>query len=123
MSQFITVATFMNVNDLAFARAIVEAQDIECHVEGENTVTAHPLFANAIGGIKLQVRKEDGERALAILVEGGIVKPSGDGPANDLGKAIYEAANRMGITNVSATRWWIGTAVVLVLIVALIAAM
>jgi predicted nucleic acid-binding Zn ribbon protein len=40
---------------------------IECYLKDEYTVTIDPILSNAIGGIKLVVKKEDAEEALQLV--------------------------------------------------------
>lgn len=50
-------------------RGRLGAEGIECFLKDELTVAANPFLSNAVGGVKLQVRGEDVERATAILNE------------------------------------------------------
>ena len=47
----------------------LESENIECWLQDENTVTINPVWTNAVGGIKLMVKKEDFVRALDIFRE------------------------------------------------------
>jgi len=49
--------------------ARLESEDIECWLQDENTVTINPILTNALGGIKLLVKKEDFSRARQIFWE------------------------------------------------------
>lgn len=49
--------------------ARLESEDIECWLQDENTVTINPILTNAVGGIKLLVKKEDLSRARQIFWE------------------------------------------------------
>jgi hypothetical protein len=57
-----------------------EAQAAKCHLEAvgipvfladENLIAMDWLLSNAVGGIKVQVPREEFERALGVLAEGG----------------------------------------------------
>jgi len=67
--RLVTVARFQYPFEAQFARGRLEAEDIYCFLADEHTVGIAWIYANAIGGIKLQVREEDAERALEILSE------------------------------------------------------
>ncbi len=67
--KFVTVANLINIIDVDLARAKLEADGIEVFTLDESTVSANWLFSNAIGGVKLQVREEDAERAREILAQ------------------------------------------------------
>lgn len=72
MNGLVTVAVFGQPHELAVVRARLESEGIFCHAQDENTVAAHPFYSHLIGGIKLQVRVEDREEAMAILNEVGL---------------------------------------------------
>jgi hypothetical protein len=55
--------------ELAILRSRLESENIECFVKDELTVQVNPFYSNAIGGIKLQVRESDLQRAIVILKE------------------------------------------------------
>lgn len=74
MNNFVTIMTFLNPMELAVLRGRLEADGIECRVLDELTAQVNPFYANAIGGIKLQVRESDVQKAIEILKEGGYIK-------------------------------------------------
>jgi len=47
----------------------LESEEVECWLQDENTVTINPIWTNAVGGIKLLVRKGDFARASGIFRE------------------------------------------------------
>lgn len=47
----------------------LESEGIECWLQDENTVTINPIWTNAVGGIKLMVKKEDAVLARQIFWE------------------------------------------------------
>ena len=47
----------------------LESEGIECWLQDENTVTINPIWTNAVGGIKLMVKKEDQAQAFAVFKE------------------------------------------------------
>ena len=55
--------------DAHLLMARLESEEIECWLKDENTVTIDPLLTNAVGGIKLMVKKEDFPRAYEIFRE------------------------------------------------------
>ena len=63
----------LQIYDTAIAARIIknrlESEDIRCYILDENIVTLDPLLNYAVGGIRLQVNKEDLERAKSILAE------------------------------------------------------
>ena len=69
MDNFITIMTFTYPAKLAVLRTRLEADGIECRVLDELTP-----YSYAIGGVKLQVRESDVQKAAAILKAGGYIK-------------------------------------------------
>ena len=55
--------------DAHLLMARLESDEIECWLQDENTVTINPILTNAVGGIKLLVKKEDFPRAIKIFTE------------------------------------------------------
>ncbi|RYM31508.1 DUF2007 domain-containing protein [Brumimicrobium glaciale] len=74
--MFVTVLTVYYSHETAVIRGRLEAEGIECNVIDELTVQVNPLYSNAIGGVKLQVRESDFENAIVILKEGGYLTDS-----------------------------------------------
>jgi Putative prokaryotic signal transducing protein len=62
-----TVAAFSKVEEAHLLRASLEGNGIAAFVRDEFTVAANPLYANAIGGVKVEVADEDFDRAREIL--------------------------------------------------------
>ncbi|MFW6202704.1 MAG: DUF2007 domain-containing protein [Marinilabilia sp.] len=65
-----TVATFSFAHEMGLVRSKLESEGIECFVQDE--LTAQTYIYNAVGGMKLQVRPEDAERAREIIREMGV---------------------------------------------------
>ena len=65
--EFVIVETFDNYIDANLMMGRLEEAGIKCWLKDEDTVTLVPMFANAIGGIKLMVDKNDIDKAQEIL--------------------------------------------------------
>lgn len=65
--RLVTIATFSQPAEAYVLKAKLETEGIWSFVADELTVTTYWLYSNAIGGVKLQVREQDVERALDIL--------------------------------------------------------
>ncbi len=63
----ITIATFDTLPDAYIALGRLQAEGIDCRLADEHLVQMDWLYSIAVGGIKLQVREQDAERALQIL--------------------------------------------------------
>jgi hypothetical protein len=71
-----TVATFSFAPEMGLVRSKLESEGIECFVKDE--LVSQTYIHNTVGGMKLQVKAEDAERAKKILEEMKIF----DQPAN-----------------------------------------
>lgn len=69
--KLVTIKTSTYEHDLLVVRALLESSGIETFLQGEYTTQVYPLFSNAIGGVKLQVKDTDVERAVEILRANG----------------------------------------------------
>jgi predicted RNA-binding Zn-ribbon protein involved in translation (DUF1610 family) len=67
--KLVTVASFPQPIEAHIAKGRLEAEGILCFLGDENIVSVHPFYSNAVGGVKLKVREEEAEQALAILHE------------------------------------------------------
>lgn len=65
--NLITVATFSHPTEADPVVAWLESEGIECFLTNEHTVTMNWLYSNAIGGVGVQIRAADIERANEIL--------------------------------------------------------
>jgi hypothetical protein len=76
--RLVTIATFDTTGQAEAAKMVLEAAGIPVAMADENTVSLFWNLSNAVGGIKLQVREENAERAVTVIErEFG---PDGDGP-------------------------------------------
>ncbi|HTL28438.1 MAG TPA: hypothetical protein VL282_04435 [Tepidisphaeraceae bacterium] len=66
-TRWVTVATFWQPTHAHIARLKLESEDIDCVIIDENLVATDWLYANAVGGIKLQVHEGDAARARELL--------------------------------------------------------
>jgi hypothetical protein len=67
--DFVVLQSFNNYMDAHLLMTRLESDEIECWLQDENTVTINPILTNAVGGIKLLVRKEDFKKARDIFRE------------------------------------------------------
>ncbi|MEO5908006.1 MAG: DUF2007 domain-containing protein [Ginsengibacter sp.] len=65
--EFVTIRTFQNYFTAHILLGRFRDSGIECFLKDEFTVTVDPILSNAIGGIKLIVKKEDEEEANLML--------------------------------------------------------
>lgn len=69
--QLVTIAIFPTAFSAHVIQGRLQADGIECYVQDEHSVQMTPMFSNAIGGIKLQVKEEDVQIAVALLRQSG----------------------------------------------------
>lgn len=74
MNNFVTIHKFTYIHELFVLRSLLDVNDIEYQILDELTAQTIPYISNAYGGIRLQVRKKDAERALELLIEKGFIE-------------------------------------------------
>jgi predicted nucleic acid-binding Zn ribbon protein len=65
--ETVTIKSFDNYFSANIYLTKLQDGGIECYLKDEYTVTIDPILSNAIGGIKLVVKKEDAEEALQLV--------------------------------------------------------
>jgi len=65
--RLITIATFMYLTEAYPLITRLEDEGIECSMGDENIVSVQPFLSNAVGGVKVNIKESDWERALSIL--------------------------------------------------------
>ncbi|WP_462317824.1 putative signal transducing protein [Marinilabilia sp.] len=73
--KLITIATFSYAPEMGLVRSKLESEGIECFVKDE--LVSQTYIHNAVGGMKLQVKETDAERAARIVEEMGVFTKSG----------------------------------------------
>ena len=67
-----TIKIFNNPTDFHMAKSYLVSAQIECFGQDEYI---NQVYANALGGVKLQVSSNQAEEAIRLLIEGGFAKP------------------------------------------------
>ncbi len=62
-----TILTFTHPHELVVIRAKLQSEGIECSIKDELITQVNPFYSNAVGGVKLQVKESDFQRAVEIL--------------------------------------------------------
>lgn len=65
--EWVVVRTCTWLHDALFLKSVLDAAGIDAMIPDEHTVSAQPLYAQALGGIRIIVRAEDFERATELL--------------------------------------------------------
>ena len=82
MDNFVTVRTFSESQDFEMAKSYLESFEIECF--GRDEILNRTYLANVNGGIKLDVRSDQAEEAIKILMEGGYIKAEDFEPSTEI---------------------------------------
>lgn len=67
--RLVTVAQYRDLPEAWLAKSKLEAAGITCFLDNEYTIGANWLYSDALGGVKLNVPKENAEEAKAIIEE------------------------------------------------------
>jgi predicted RNA-binding Zn-ribbon protein involved in translation (DUF1610 family) len=68
-TDLVTIQAFDNYFNANIQLTRLRAAGVECYLKDEYTVTIDPLLSNAIGGIKLVIRKSDELKVRQLLKE------------------------------------------------------
>jgi len=82
MDELVTVRTFSSSNDFEMVKSYLESFGIECF--GRDEIINRAYLANVNGGVKLEVRPEQAEEAVRLLVEGGYLKAEDFEPSAEM---------------------------------------
>ncbi len=66
MTDLVVLASFPTPLEAHLLRTALEAEGIPCLLANEQIIGANPLWANLMGGVQVQVRREDFARAQEI---------------------------------------------------------
>jgi len=68
--------------DANLAAGQLESAGIDCYIQDQYLIQAKPELANVYGGIKLQIREEDAEKAIQTLKVYGYFNEENEKPLN-----------------------------------------
>lgn len=69
MISLIIIASYRDLPLAELAKSKLESEGIPCFLLNKNMIGLNWLYSNALGGVELQVRNEDAEKASEILKE------------------------------------------------------
>lgn len=75
MNNWVHLATFTLPHEAYMAQNLLEAEGLETFLRDELSVQVDNFISQAIGGVKIMVKEEHGQKALEILREGGYIDP------------------------------------------------
>ena len=67
LPSIVTLRQFLTVQEAVMAKSILDSAGIESFLADENVISMNWLWSNALGGVKLQVRKTDVADASELL--------------------------------------------------------
>ncbi|TCO08032.1 hypothetical protein [Natronoflexus pectinivorans] len=70
----IQLTSFTFPHEAQQAVSYLAANEIFCTLKDEMTVTVHPFYSNAIGGVKIMVTPLDFEKGKQLLIQGGYIQ-------------------------------------------------
>lgn len=82
MYELVTIRSFSQSIDFEMVKSYLESFGIECF--GQNEIINRAYINLVDGGIKLQVRPEQAEEAVKLLLEAGYLKPEDFEPTAEM---------------------------------------
>ena len=67
--KFKQIGSYLYSSEALIYKGKLESEGIDVFIRDNNTLDSNPLYSNAIGGVKLLVKKEDEAKANSILSE------------------------------------------------------
>lgn len=67
--DLITLWRYRDLPEALIAYSKLHAEGFDCFLADDNVVRLNWFWSNAIGGVRLQVRADDGESAIAVLAQ------------------------------------------------------
>ena len=67
--KFTLLRRFQYSSEAIIYQGKLESHGIEVHIRDNNIVDSNPLYSNAVGGVKMFVKREDFDKAKEILGE------------------------------------------------------
>ena len=74
LEHLVTIKSFLTPSEANLMQTYLAAEEIYSFLKDEHSVVMQPYLANAMGGVKLQVREEDAERAVDVLKKAGLLR-------------------------------------------------
>ena len=120
MSKLVSIHFFQHPNETFIIRNLLEMENIPFFLKDEAMTQTMPFYTFATGGVELQVREEDAQRAVEILRAGGFAGQEVDiPPAED---RLDEYAKRLPVVKNfnRRSRILIALIIIIVMILALV---
>jgi len=98
MNEWVTIATFNYAHQAALLKGRIESEGLLCNIKDELIVNTNPLYSNAIGGVKVQVRDCDVQNVIPLLKELGY-NVEGDASFEKLVTKVVHFTQKIPIIN------------------------
>lgn len=98
MNSLVVIKRFSYQEEIPIVKSLLESEDIYYFFKNELSVQIHPGHSSAMGGIELQVRKEDAERVIQLLKEKGYIHDQDFEPSSFEVK-LYKFFSKIPILN------------------------
>jgi hypothetical protein len=72
--KLVTLKQYVTLQDALLAKSVLDSAGIESFLADQNVIRLDWFLSNALGGIKLRVRREDAAAALGLLGS-GLIEP------------------------------------------------
>ena len=82
MNELVTLRSFNNATEYELAKSYLESAGIECY--GKDELINWAYLGNVDGGVKLEVREEQAEEAVQLLMEAGYLKKEDFEPSPEM---------------------------------------
>ena len=105
MNGYVTIKTYVFPHELFIDRSKLESNGIECFTRDELTVQVHNFYSQAVGGIRLQVRLQDVDRANEILKAYPGIKADKETPDSSV-DIICPNCGSGNVTKIKLNRIW-----------------
>ena len=79
--ELVTVHNANWIHDALFVKSVLEGDGIDAFVPDEHTLSVDPALGAALGGVRVQVRASDADRARQVIA--AVLNSDADGSAND----------------------------------------
>lgn len=67
--DLITLWRYRDLSEALIARSKLDAEGFDCFLADDNAIRLNWFWSNALGGVRLRVREDEGEAALSVLAQ------------------------------------------------------
>ena len=82
MNELVTIRTFNKLIDFEMVKSYLESFGIMCF--GQDEILTQTYWTGVVGGVKLQVKEDQAEEAMKLLLEAGYLKAEDFEPSAEM---------------------------------------